>query len=130
MRPRCFLDALVPNDGESLNDAFGATPTPEQTATGFIIPGWVKPDKPIPHDVPHPVKTLSEPVLFKNPAVRQLPVTSILIIDPGKKPEEDRFFRFYGRAKARGWATLIMEADHNPEWFKPKELAELLEKAL
>jgi hypothetical protein len=57
-------------------------------------------------------------------------VDRLLTADPGKKPEEDRFFRFYERAKARGWATFIMEADHNPQWFKPKELAKLLEKAL
>ncbi len=125
-----FLDAVAPDDGESMNAAFGTAPTPEQTATGYIIPGWVKPDKPIPHDVPHPVKTLSEPVSFKNPAALRLPVTYILTVDPGKKPEEDRFFRFYARAKARGWATLVMEADHNPEWFKPQELVKVLEHAM
>lgn len=121
-----FVDALVPDDRESLYDAFGNAPTAEQTASGYIVPGWVTPDKPIPKDVPHPVKTLSEPVTFRNPAALRLPATYIFTVDPGKKPEEDRFFKFAERARARGWTVVTMEADHNPQWRKPDELVRLL----
>ena len=89
----------------------------------------MKPGKPIPYDVPHPAKTLSEPVSYKNPAALKLPVTYLLTIDTGQTLEQARFYKFYLRAKARGWSTVTMEANHNPEWFKPKELTELLERA-
>jgi pimeloyl-ACP methyl ester carboxylesterase len=124
-----FVDAVVPDDGESLNTAFGSIPGADQLKDGFIPATWVKPGKPIPYDVPHPAKTFSEPVSYKNPAALKLPVTYLLTVDAGQTPEQARFYKFYLRAKARGWSTLTMAANHNPEWFKPKELTELLERA-
>lgn len=126
LRQVIFLDAVVPDDGESMNAAFSV---PETEVKGdFIVPGWVKPDKPIPHDVPHPSQTLREPVSFKNPAALKLPATFVLYVEAGKKPEEARFHRFYQRAQSRGWTVRTMEANHNPQWFKPAELAALLEE--
>lgn len=125
IRQVIFLDAVVPNDGESMNAAFG---TPDTDVKGdFIVPGWVKPGKPIPYDVPHPTATLREPVSFRNPVALKLPATFVLYVEAGKKPEEARFYRFYQRAQSRGWAVRTMEANHNPQWFKPAELAALLE---
>jgi pimeloyl-ACP methyl ester carboxylesterase len=124
-----YLDALVPNDGESLNSAFGRDNTLGEQVNGFIVPKWVKPGQALPHDVPHPAKTLSEPLAINNPAAKKLPTTYILTVDAGKTPEQDDFFRFYQRAKERGWTTLIMSGDHNVQWSHPKELVELLEKA-
>jgi len=43
----------------------------------------------------------------------KLPTTYILTVDKGKSPEQDDFYRFYQRAKARGWTTHRMEGDHN-----------------
>jgi pimeloyl-ACP methyl ester carboxylesterase len=127
-----YLDAFLPNDGES---AFSAQGNPAQSdgvrrmeKDGFLVPAWVKPGQKPPMDVPHPVKTLTEPISLKNAAARQLPATYILTVDPGKKPEEDGFFRFGERAKQRGFTYLEMSADHNPQWTRPAELAELLHK--
>lgn len=128
IRQVIFLDAVVPNDGESLNVAFGSAPFANQTQDGFIPANWVKPGHPIPYDVPHPAKTFSEPVSYKNPAALKLAGTYLLAVAPGKKPEDSRLYKFYERARSRGWTTLTMEADHNPEWFKPKELTTLLEQ--
>ena len=128
IRQVIFIDAVVPNDGESMNDAFGSAPLADQIKDGFVPASWVKPGHPIPYDVPHPAKTLSEPVSFKNPAALKIPGTYLLAVAPGKKIEEGHFYKFYERAKSRGWATFTMESDHNPEWFKPKELAVLLEQ--
>ena len=94
---------------------------------GFIQPWWVKPDKPFPRDVPHPLKTLTDPIALNNPAAAAIPGTYILTVEPGKKPESDDFYRFYQRAQARGWPVIIMEADHVPQWRKPAETAALLE---
>ncbi len=125
-----FLDATAPNDGESENQAWGRVETPEQAAQQYRIPEWVKPDSPLPHDVPQPAGVAREPVSFKNPAALKLPVTYILTVDPGKKTEDDHFYRFYERAKSRGWTLEIMEADHNVQWSNPKGLVERLENAV
>src|ERR1035437_3189408 len=128
IRQVIFLDAVVPIDGESLNVAFGGAPMADQIKDGFIPANWVKPGHPIPYDVPHPAKTFSEPVSYKNPAALKLAGAYLLAVAPGKKPEDSRLYKFYERARSRGWTTLTMEADHNPEWFKPKELTALLEQ--
>jgi len=124
-----FLDAMAPNDGESGNAAWGRKPTEEELATGFTVPRWVKPGAPLPHDVPHPVGTMNEPVSYKNPAALKLPVTYILMVEPGKKPEQAGFFKFSERAKSRGWTVVAMQGDHNAQWHQTKRLVELLEAA-
>lgn len=124
-----FVDALAPEDGESLRTALGDRALPGKTTGDFVVPDWVRPGKPIPYDVPQPVKTLEEPVSFRNPAALRIPGTFILTVDAGRKPEEDAFFKFAERARVRGWTVVTMEADHNPEWRKPAELAPLLEAA-
>ena len=123
-----FLDAMAPNDGESAHGVMGrAGPGGEEG--GFLVPAWVRADQPPPKDVPHPAKTLSEPVSYRNPAALALPVTYILTVDPGRAPEEDGFHGSYLRAQERGWRTQTMEADHNPQWSRPGALVELLHES-
>jgi pimeloyl-ACP methyl ester carboxylesterase len=124
-----YLDAFVPNDGESASAALGSDRLPGELKDGFIVPAWVKANQPVPHDVPHPAKTLSEPLVVKNPAARKVATTYILTVDPGKEAEGDTFFRFAERAKERGWPVLTLSADHNPQWSKPAELVEMLDQA-
>jgi pimeloyl-ACP methyl ester carboxylesterase len=123
-----YLDAFLPEDGESLmtTPKGGAMDLEKMTKDGFIIPSWVKPDKLPPKDVPHPLKTFTDPIALKNPARAKVPGTYILTVDPGKKPEEDTFFLSSERARARGWPVLIMSADHVPQWRQPEATAELL----
>lgn len=125
-----YLDAFLPLDGESLMTApkSGSEQLDigKMTKDGFVVPSWVKPDRPLPKDVPHPLKTFTEPISLKNPAAAKVPATYILTVDPGKKPEDDTFFASAERARARGWPVIIMEADHVPNWRKPAETAELL----
>jgi pimeloyl-ACP methyl ester carboxylesterase len=123
-----YLDAFLPVDGESVLTMRkpGTLDIESMKKDGFIIPSWVKPDKPFPKDVPHPLKTFSDPIVLKNPAAAKVPITYILTVDPGKKPEDDDFYPSAERAKARGWPVIIMEADHVPQWRKPEATAELL----
>jgi pimeloyl-ACP methyl ester carboxylesterase len=123
-----YVDAFLPNDGESLNSA---TTRPRPTTHGFVNPaGWPPPpDKRPPYVVPHPAKTLSQPILLKNPAGQKIPATYILTVDRGRLPEEDRFFRHYQRAQDRGWTTWIMEGGHVVNVTAPAELVRLLESA-
>ena len=123
-----YLDAIVPEDGESANQAIGSLS--RDTTNAFIAPFWLKGNEPVPHDVPHPARTFTQPIALKNQEVaRKIPTTYILTVDPGSEPQRDMFFRSSERAKARGWTVLTMEADHNPQWTKPTELADLLKRA-
>lgn len=129
IRKLIYLDAFVPNDGESV---FTANPgnhawIRSMEKDGMIVPPWVKPDQPFPKDVPHSVKTFSEAISLKNPKSKNLPAVYILTVDEGKKAQEDTFAPFAERAKKRNWKYIEMIADHNPQWSKPNELAELLE---
>lgn len=129
-----YLDAILPNDGESLVTARGERPgsldLAKMTRDGFLIPFWVRPDKPHPFDVPHPLKTFTDPVALKNPAAEKIPALYILTVDPGKKPEEDDFWPFAERARARGWPVVEMAGDHNPQWRQPAATVEVLAGAL
>lgn len=134
IRRLVYLDAFLPENGESLL-AMNKTLVPHaldlegMTKDGYIIPTWVKPDRPLPKDVPHPFKTVSEPISLKNQAAAaKIPATYILTVDPGVYPEQDHFFASAERARARGWPVIIMEADHVPQWRKPEATAELLLK--
>jgi pimeloyl-ACP methyl ester carboxylesterase len=124
-----YLDAALPENGESLNALMkhSGLDIGKMTKDGFIIPVWVPPGKLPPVDVPQPLKTFDDPITLKNQeAVAKIPSVYILTVDPGKKPEEDAFFIFSERAKARGWPVVVMDADHVPQWRKPEATAELL----
>lgn len=123
-----YLDAILPENGETVNQAIGKLG--RETTNAFIVPVWLKGNEPVPHDVPHPARTLTQPIVLKHQdAARKIPTTYILTVDPGQEPEKDMFFKCSERAKARGWPVLIMEGDHNVQWSKPQELVEFLEKA-
>ena len=124
-----YLDAFVPENGESVAAIRGTIGGQPIVTNGFVKPPWVNPTDPIPHDVPHPAQTLLQPITLTNQtAARAVPTTYVLTVDKGGKPEHDGFYPFYQRAVARGWKTCLMEADHNPQRSKPKELAKLLMK--
>ena len=123
-----YLDAFLPSDGESALSLqkSGAVSLADKAKDGFIAPWWVRPGKPFPIDVPHPLKTLTDPIVLKNPAATKIPTTFILTVEKGKKPEDDDFYASAQRARARGWPVIQMEANHNPEWFLPEATADLL----
>lgn len=123
-----YLDAFLPENGESAIGVRRGLPElfAQHTLDGFIHPWWVKPDKSFPRDVPHPLKTMTDPLVLKNPAAAAIPGTYILTVEPGKAPADDDFYPFYLRAQARGWPVIVMEADHVPQWRKPAETAALL----
>ena len=124
-----YLDALLPTNGECVNDILPPR-SKQPVANGFVIPTWVTGNPPPPHDVPQPAMTFSEPVTLTNQAsAEKLPTTYILTVDKGQLSAHDEFYPFYERAKARGWATRIMEGDHNVQRSHPRELARLLEQA-
>ncbi|HEX6715902.1 MAG TPA: alpha/beta fold hydrolase [Pyrinomonadaceae bacterium] len=123
-----YLDAMVPNDGDSVMSLLpGADDFVKKMTKGdYVVPSWVKPDQPPPHDVPQALKTFTDPIVLKNDAARKLPATYILTVEKGKEAKDDDFFRQSQRAKERGWPVLQLTANHNPQWSAPKALVEML----
>jgi pimeloyl-ACP methyl ester carboxylesterase len=129
IRHLVYLDAFVPLDGESVADlaegfmsrleASGAT-----AGSDFVRPVWVEPGSPPPADVPHPLKTLTDPIRLGGPPGHDIPVSYIITRDsPGAA---DSFDPSLARAREFGWTIYELVADHNPQWSTPGELAALL----
>jgi pimeloyl-ACP methyl ester carboxylesterase len=55
-----YLDAFLPNDGESAMSLVrnGDAWLKSMIKGDYIVPAWVKPEQPPPHDVPQPLRTL------------------------------------------------------------------------
>lgn len=135
IRRLVYIDAVVPEDGESLVTAGRGTALArgiqsllESARNGAIAPGWVSPGTSPPTDVPHPVRTLTEPLKLQNPAGRRVPGTYILTVEPGKPEADDDFASFGQRAKSRGWSYHVLQSDHTPERSAIRELTDLLRR--
>jgi pimeloyl-ACP methyl ester carboxylesterase len=128
IRRLVYLDAFVPNDGESMLSIIGSRGDflKQMTKGEYVVPVWVKPDQPLPHDEPQSLKTFSEPISLKNPAAAKLPATYILTVEAGKEAKNDDFWSQSQRAKERGWPILELTADHNAQWSAPEALVEML----
>lgn len=126
-----YLDALLPNDGESAADAMGskAEKLLALAHDGFIAPWWVKPDKPFPKDVPHPVKTLTDALKLEHPDTTPAGAY-ILTVDEGKIAADDDFYASSVRAAQRGWPVLTMTGDHNPYWRQPAATVDVILQAI
>lgn len=123
-----YVDAFLPEDGESVFSSMPDRPRP-QIKDGYFALGDFD-NKPIPHVVPQSEKTFSQPIsLHHQDVARKLPTTYILTVDKDKESATDGFFRFYERARARGWKTQIMEGDHVVHINQTAALAHLIEAA-
>jgi len=120
-----YFDAFLPENGESADVAISGRERP--ATEDFVKPMWNVTPGPPPHAVPQPAKTLRQPLtLTQQDAVAKIPTIYILTVDPGATPEEDAFFRFYERARARGWKLIEMEANHVPQVTRVPEIVQLL----
>ena len=61
IRRLVYVDAFVPNDGESAMSIVGARGSwlKDMTKGDYIVPAWVKPDQLPPRDEPQPLKTFT-----------------------------------------------------------------------
>lgn len=134
IRRLIYLDAVLPENGENLLDhpafAINKAQLLAGARGGFIDPMWVKEDQNPPKDVPHPLKTLTDPIILNNPKRLEIPADYILTIDPGTAEQLDTFYPYAQRAAQYKWPVHRMEADHNPQRSKPKELADFLAQIL
>ena len=132
-----YVDAFVPDNGQSLHDTLPAEHRNAQVqgalATGD---GWRVP--PIPAEVfnvnardrawvnqqrtPQSLATFQQPLRMTGASARIKNVTYILATGWDHSP----FPQFYEKAKAKGWKTLTMECGHDVMLDKREELLEAL----
>lgn len=133
IRRLVYLDAFLPEDGDSVASllrAHGAGAWLDGLVRGdLLVPPWVVEGAPPPHDVPQPRRTFEEPLRLSSAAARGLAATYVLTVDPGAAPDQDPFFPYAERARARGLTVVHLAADHVPERSAPGPLVELLDAA-
>ena len=130
IRKLIYLDAFVPENGESLLSIQSSRGErlKQMTMDGFVIPPWVPAGKLPPKDVPHPFKTLTDTIIFKNKLAQKISTIYILTVAKGTDARDDDFASQAERAKKKGWPVLQLEADHNAQWSAPEALVEMLKK--
>jgi len=129
-----YLDAFAPDDGESLLDLLPPASRAQRQPgpDGWRIPPSMMPPDTPPEDVawctprrqPTPAKTFSQKLRLQNGPLT-LPRHYIYCT---RRPADDRFRRFYERAKREGWGTDEIDSSHNPHITCPNVLAEILDK--
>ena len=121
-----FLDAFVPADGMAAVDMWEGI-SDYKVENGLVYFPWLNGAMPVPGDVPQSLKTLTEPVSFRNPKALKLPVTYVPFVEGVVQAKARSFFdSSWKRAVARGWAVRTLESDHNAQRSHPEELGELL----
>ena len=140
-----YLDAFIPEDGESANECWRAQGVPPfrtdgqdevrdlspilkmKVSHGFITLTTIDPHTPPPIEAPQPLRTWTEPVSLKNPAAKKLRGSAVWFIEKNDPPTIAG--NILGqRAAARGWENRFLVSDHLAERTHPRELAALLEQ--
>ena len=133
-----YLDAFAPEDGDSAFELLPeATRAQRQSAASGNADAWRMPAGPMPPDTPaedrawceplrvaQPVKTFEQKLKFQGGPLT-LPRHYIYCT---RIPPDDRFRRFYERAKREGWGVTELDSSHNPHITCPEALADLLHR--
>ena len=127
-----FLDAAVPQDGQSIWDIFGGqTPSGPRFADGFMQVPWVKPDAQPPHSVKQSIKCFNQPVSYKNAAAKALNVTYVAFVPKDKSAEERaKTDKSWQNAVARGWSIRTFPGGHVAQQEDPRGVATLIEESV
>lgn len=137
IRALMYIDAFVPESGQSLHDTLPAEQRDAQlrgareTGDGWKVP-------PIPAEVfnvnvaarawvdkqrtPQSLATFQQPLQLTGAIEKIENVTYILATDWDHSP----FHQFYEKAKAKGWKTLTIRCGHDVQLDKQEELLEVL----
>ena len=125
-----FLDAMVPDDGQSAFDLVGGPPPNAKIVDGLVHFPWYDPNAPFPRGVPHPVKTFSQAVSYRNPLARALPVTFVAFVPAEKAEARAATDKNWHRALARGWTIRTFPGGHVAQQENPRGVATVLENAV
>lgn len=133
IRALFYVDAFVPDNGQSLRDTLPPEARNEQIEGARSVgEGWKTP--PIPaqafnvnakdrdwvdrQSTPHPLACFQQPVRLTGAINRIEDITYLLATGWGPSP----FPQFYDKAKARGWKTLTVACGHDVMLDQPEEL--------
>ncbi len=128
-----YLDAFVPEGGQSLGDILGSEITAEiKAAAEAYGEGWRVPHNPpdAPHRVDQPLKSLLQPVVVKNTAGAHIPHTFIYCAEGEREigPLHGFIAQAAQKARAAGWQYHELQTGHLPMETVPEDLADLLHK--
>jgi hypothetical protein len=127
-----YLDAMVPNDGESAQavcgDIWDKMMKPNIKDSVVLYPFGITPLTP-PTDVPQPLKTFTEPLKIGNPLVKKIPTAFILMTKNGKSDTgTDKMG--VSRARVRNWKVYTFEGGHYSMREQPENLVKKIELVL
>lgn len=133
IRQLVYLDAMVPNNGESAKDISANLWGSMVKDSVFVYPFGFKKDVPpsdaSPGDVPQPMNTFTEPLQISNPLVKKIPAVFVLMTKDGKSsPEHDKMGLL--RAKARNWKVFTFEGGHYSMREQPANLVKKLDEVM
>ncbi|MET0299822.1 MAG: alpha/beta hydrolase [Flavitalea sp.] len=125
-----YLDAMVPENGESAKDVCGelwAPMTNNNIKNGMVLYPFGPVSNTAPSDVPQPLNTFTEPLKLTNPLAKKIPAAFILMTKDGQSsPPHDKMGLL--RAKARNWKILRFEGGHYSMREQPANLVVKLEE--
>jgi pimeloyl-ACP methyl ester carboxylesterase len=125
-----YLDAMVPNDGESAQAVAMIGGLWEMMMKPNIKGSFVNPAYPTspnpPYDVPQSLKTFTEPLKISNPVVKNIPTVFIAMTKDGVR---NKIIDKMGtaRAKERNWKIYTLEGGHYSMREQPGNLVDKLE---
>ncbi len=130
-----YVDAMVPQDGQSLADLVGSDAAQMEARAQAEGNGWSLPPSEMPANTPpdrlawagprrraQPVKTFTQPVHITGKAAG-LPHTYVYCTDP----PGDAFTKIAARLRTDAtWRVVDFPTSHNVQYTMPRELADLL----
>jgi len=121
-----YLDALVPKNGQAAADLAPTAMPYFEEAARQAGDGWQVPhEPPHPRKLPHPLKSLKDPLLIANPAAARLPRTYVLFTQ-STFPLAPIFAQIAQTVQAEGWRYRELAVDHIAPETDPQSLAALL----
>lgn len=124
-----YLDAMVPDDGESAKDVCGElwdalmVANIRDSVMAYPFGNITAP----PSDVAQPLKTFTEPLRIANPLVNEIPTAFIVMTKDGKSdPATDKMG--LAKARSRGWPIYSIEGGHYSMREQPENLVKELRR--
>jgi len=132
IRQLIYLDAMVPNDGESAKAVCGELweAMMKQNIRDSVMAypfGTPKPTPP--HDIPQPLKTFTEPLRISNSQAKKIPAAFVLMTRNGKS-DADKDKMGVARARARNWKVYTLEGGHYAMREQPGNLVKKFEEVM
>ena len=123
-----YLDAFVPEDGQSLADIMPDMAVVIENAARELGDGWKIPhDPPHPRKTSHPLMTMKQTLKIGNAAATRLP-RSYVLFTQNFYPFAQELAKTAARVQKQGWRYRELAADHLAPDTHAEELASILDE--